>query len=218
MASGPCGETAKLHGRTTHALRGAGALPGTLRLFIDEVSTPLPYAPGADGIGSAFHRRATGVPPSRTRRGSAYRERLVGTTRQGTPLLRRSRPHRGIKKTARIAPAPVFSSVLVQSGHRRHDRLRSVAALQENMPADAAQEQQRGGDLAGLGDGRGHIRDANVVNHVELIVRNGPRNAGESSRKLKNTVSLASLLSLFYGRCRAECAPAYPLKPYIAFI
>jgi hypothetical protein len=66
--------------------------------------------------------------------------------------------------------------------------------------------------LAGLGDGRGHIRDANVVNHVELIVRNGPRNAGESSRKLKNTVSLASLLSLFYGRCRAECRPFRPAK------
>ena len=40
------------------------------------------------------------------------------------------------------------------SGYRGGD-FRGFAALQEDIPADAAEEEERGGDLAGLGDGGG---------------------------------------------------------------
>jgi hypothetical protein len=57
---------------------------------VDEVSTPMPQTTETDGIGFAFHRRATVVPPSR-RRGSAFRKTCWRDDRRVVPFLRRSR-------------------------------------------------------------------------------------------------------------------------------
>ena len=45
-------------------------------------------------------------------------------------------------------------------------RLRGFAALQEIIPADAGEEQERGGDLTGLGDRRGVGRHAGEKHQI----------------------------------------------------
>ena len=51
----------------------------------------------------------------------------------------------------------------------RRGCLRGLAALQEDIPADARQEDERGGDLAGLGDGGGgDIADLKGVDQGEF--------------------------------------------------
>ena len=58
------------------------------------------------------------------------------------------------QKPVRIAPAPAFCKSLEVSGGDWGNRwLSGLAALQENIPADSAEEQERRGDLAGLGHG-----------------------------------------------------------------
>jgi hypothetical protein len=47
-------------------------LPENLWFLINEVSTPSPQTAEPVGIGFAFHRRATAVPPSSARRGNAF--------------------------------------------------------------------------------------------------------------------------------------------------
>jgi hypothetical protein len=57
------------------------------------------------------------------------------------------------EEPVRIAPAPAFCKSLEVSGGDWGNRwLRGLAALDENIPADATQEQERSSDLAGLGD------------------------------------------------------------------
>ena len=57
----------------------------------------------------------------------------------------------------RIAPAPVFGCGWFLRSYGRGD-FRGLAALQEDIPADATEEEQRGGDLAGLGHGGGRYQ------------------------------------------------------------
>ena len=58
------------------------------------------------------------------------------------------------EKPVRIAPAPAFCESLEVSGGRLGQRwLRGLAALQEDIHADTSEQEQRGDDLARLGDG-----------------------------------------------------------------
>ena len=70
----------------------------------------------------------------------------------GVPLSRRRRPHQQ-KSRCGLLRHRLFGEVGFGSGGAWNERgLRGLAALDEGVAADAAEEEKRGGNLAGLGD------------------------------------------------------------------